>query len=98
VSTKKLESFKIFKFFQILRILILQESGLYNKWSEIAQEMRYVYGSEINHKREKYKSEDLTFDGLRGIFILWLSGIFFSILLLIFELYFNEAQIGANMR
>jgi hypothetical protein len=49
-----------------------------------------------NVNQEEYLSEALTLIRLRSAFILWAFGIFFSIVLFIFENFYHEAQIEAN--
>jgi len=65
----------------------------------MANEYRSSYDPEFYNSHEKeYQTETLTLIRLRSVFILFLFGLFISILVFIFENFYNEAKIGDNMR
>jgi len=74
-----------------------RESGLYDKWTEMAQESRSNYDPNLyKNREEQYQSETLTLIRLRSVFILLLFGLFISFFLFVFENFYNESQIEAN--
>jgi hypothetical protein len=76
-----------------------QESGLYEKWTAMAQEARSYYSQQFYKNREEiYQSETLTLTRLRSAFVLLLFGLFFSTLLFNIEYFVNESNIGTDSR